>query len=134
MRSRKSTGRKKRIGAWRAEQTPQAAARKVRYVGSAEHKDYPSCAGPPALRRDATPCEHGVDFAHIGGILRYAIRRGCIGEEFEQGFPKYVWGWLKGSLYEARLVNAPMGTYKAYRLGQAQYPDDPDKLLDWKTK
>lgn len=48
--------------------------------------------------------------------------------------PRYVWGWLKGSLYEARLVNAGMGTYKAYRLEPAQYPDDPENLLDWKKK
>ena len=56
-------------------------ARAARYVGSAEHKDYPSPAGPPRLRADATKCDpelHG-DFQVLGGWLQVAIVAGNVG-------------------------------------------------------
>ena len=42
-------------------------ARRARYLGSAEHKAYPSSAGPPALRSDATPCGDLYEARHING-------------------------------------------------------------------
>ena len=40
----------------------------------------------------------------------------------EQGFPKYVWGWLNGDLYEPRHINGPAGTYKGYKIMESEYP------------
>jgi hypothetical protein len=107
-------------------------ASRCRYVGSAEHKGYPSPAGHPALRSDASACDPRYnDFEPITEALRTGIRRGCIAAIFEGGFPKYVWGWLDGQLYEARHINGPQGTYKAYPLEEVDYPKDEDKRLNW---
>ena len=57
-------------------------------MGSAEHKTYPSPAGPPALRSDATPCDPQISFEEVEDALKEAIRRSCVSATFEQGFPK----------------------------------------------
>ena len=100
------------------------------YHGSAEHKTYPSPAGPPALRSDATPCDP-IGYADINAALAEGIRRGCVSRAMEQGFPKYVWGWLGNELYEARHLNGGGGQYKGYRLEPPEYPHDPDGRLCW---
>lgn len=107
----------------------EAIADGAEYVGSAEHKTYPSPAGQPALRSDATPCDP-IDYDDINAALAEGIRRGCVSEVMEQGFPKYVWGWLDGELYEARHLNGVGGQYKGYRLESAEYPRDPDGRLN----
>lgn len=62
----------------------EAIAVHVRYVGSPEHKRYPSPAGNPALRSDASECHpRYIDFEAITAILREGIRRGCIGSILE---------------------------------------------------
>lgn len=63
--------------------------------------------------------------------LREGIRRLCVSSVFEGGFPKYVWTWVNGALYEARHINGPQGTYKGYRLEQVEWPEDPENRLDW---
>ncbi|MFU8804391.1 MAG: hypothetical protein ACNA8W_11320 [Bradymonadaceae bacterium] len=67
----------------------------LRYVGSGEHKRYPSFAGEPAFRADATPCppEWGKDEAARCGFenaLTRAIRGECVSEACEGSFPRYV--------------------------------------------
>ena len=119
------------IGPWNGDKSPKETASRARYVGSQEHKSYPSPAGPPALRSDATPCDPGIGWEDIAPVLRKAIRRSCTSPVFEQGFPKYVWGWLGEDLYEARHINGPAGTYKGYRLEEVEYPRDPEGRLDW---
>lgn len=104
-------------------------AKRVRYVGSGEHKSHPSPAGPAALRSDATPCDPRIDWADINAALRAGVRHGCISEAIEQGFPRYVWWWLQGDLYEARHLNGFPGQYKGYRLEHPDYPRDPDNRL-----
>jgi hypothetical protein len=102
------------------------------YVGSAEHKSYPSPAGNPALRSDASPCDpRYTDMDALTRALRVAITRGCIGAIFEGGFPKYVWGCMDGRLYEARHINGPQGTYKAYMLEELERPKDDEGRLMW---
>ena len=112
-------------------ESAESLARKAQYVGSAEHKGYPSAAGPPALRSDSTPCDPEISFADIGSALAEGIRRGCVSAVTEQGFPKYVWGWLGGHLYEARHINGPAGTYKGYRIEELERPFDPEGRLNW---
>lgn len=119
------------IGPWNGDESPKATASKVRYVGSSEHKSHPSSAGPPALRSDATPCDPAIEAEAIDAVLKEAIRRRCTDARFEQGFPKYAWGWLDGDLYEARHINGPPGTYKGYRLKESEYPRDRDQRLNW---
>ena len=98
----------------------------------AEHKSYPSPAGNPALRSDASPCDpRYTDMDALTRALREAITRGCIGAIFEGGFPKYVWGWMDGRLYEAGHINGPQGTYKAYMLEELERPKDDERRLMW---
>jgi len=111
---------------------PEVVASLVRYVGSAEHKSFPSPAGNATLRSDASRCDpRYTDFEQITEVLRTAIRRGCISAIFEGDFPKYAWGWLDGHLYEARLVNRNAGWYKAFRLQDVEMPRDNQHLLNW---
>lgn len=106
-------------------------AEEVEYHGGGEHKSHPSPAGPPALRSDATPCDPGIDWVDIRNALAEGVRRGCISEATERGFPEYVWAWLDGELYEARHLNGFAGKYKGCRLEPPEYPRDPDRRLDW---
>lgn len=110
---------------------PERVAEQVRYVGSAEHKDYPSPAGHPALRSDASRCDPalGYDVDRFTNILREAIQNRCVGAIFEGDFPKHVWAWVGTRLYEARHINGPQGTYKAYPLEEVEFPKDPENLL-----
>ena len=133
-RSNRRGRKKKRIGDWSAEKSPEFLARRAKYVGSPEHKAHPSPAGPPRLRKTATPCSPDVGYQQIQRVLRTAVRRKCVGVAIDQGFPRYVWGWLDGELYEAKLVNAPEGSYKAYRLDESEYPEDPGNMLYWGTE
>lgn len=63
--------------------------------------------------------------------LREGIRRQCVSPIFEGGYPKYVWTWIEGILYEARHINGPQGTYKGYRLEELEMPLDPEGRLEW---
>ncbi len=101
------------------------AARAV-YVGSPEHKTYPSAAGPPKLRADASKCDPNLgSFDALTQWLRKAIVDGeCGGPWLGDGFPKYVWcrplGY--GTCYEGRLVNSEQGQYKGYPLFADEEP------------
>ena len=125
--------KKKRITPWPDQApTPDALARQVTYVGSAEHKDHPSPAGPPRLRHnDASSCDpRYATFEEPTRALREAVKARCT-SDFVGRFPKYAWGSLDGRLYEARLVNQELGTYKAYKLEKAaELPEDPARLLE----
>ncbi|MDF1489426.1 hypothetical protein [Tessaracoccus caeni] len=101
-----------------------AWAATVRYVGSPEHKTYPSFAGRPKLRSDATPCPTEYkDADMICGWLRNAILQGNVSAFRDQEcFPRYVWAKLDGTWFEARLVNATAGTYKGYPVTEASIP------------
>lgn len=111
---------------------PAKVAERATYIGSAEHKTYPSPAGHPALRSDASRCDPRYnDIDRVTLILREGILRQCVSAVFEGEFPKYVWGWLDDVLYEARLINRDQGTYKGYPLEEAEYPKDATGLLNW---
>lgn len=123
---------RKSTAPWPADVPPaEEVARVASYVGSPEHKTAPSDAGPPRLRHnDASPCDTKYrTFEAPTAALREAIRSART-SEFIGHFPKYVWGRLDGVLYEARIVNAEQGTYKAYPLdGPEELPVDPVGVL-----
>lgn len=132
MRHRRQT-KPKRIADWPDDAPPPAeVALAATYVGSPEHKTAPTAAGAPRLRHnDASRCDpRYTDFQQITDVLREGIRVGCT-SEFVGRFPKYVWGVLDGTLYEARLVNHDQGTYKGYQLSaRAELPTDPNGQLN----
>ena len=98
-------------------------ARRVRYVGSPEHKDFPSFAGRAALRADASCCPREIrDVDMVTGWLRSAILRGATGAPWEGGFPRYVWHKEGGTVFEGRLVNRGNGSYKGYPLNEDEWP------------
>ena len=134
MRARFKRTKRRKIGGWPEDaDSPDDLAERVKYVGSPEHKDHPSPAGPPRLRSDATPCEEIMtrDVDRNTQALQEGIRRRCVSPVFEGGYPKYVWTWMDGVLYEARHINGPQGTYKGYRLEDLEIPLDPDGRLEW---
>jgi len=125
--------KKKAIGEWPAGQRPpREVAAQVKYVGSPEHKDYTSDAGLPSLRSDASRCDPNLPWAEIQQALKRGIEHECVSEQFEEGFPRFVWGWLEGRLYQARHIRGPAGTYKGWALEPFEQPDDPRDKLEWK--
>ena len=98
-------------------------------MGSPEHKDVPSFAGRPRLRADASCCPREItDPNLVTGWLRTAIRRGATGAPWEAGFPRYVWYKDGGTIFEGRLVNRGIGSYKGYPLGDDEWPDGIESL------
>lgn len=102
----------------------RAVATRADYVGSPEHKDVPSFAGAPSPRVDASLCDRGLltKLALVKEWLRQGIRRGAVSEHWEGEFPRYVWYKDGGTVYEARLVNRELGSYKGYALEEAEWP------------
>jgi hypothetical protein len=102
---------------------PDLAGRST-YVGSAEHKSYPSFAGQPRLRADASKCDPKfTDAAEITALLRKAIIIGNVGAPWEGDFPRYAWHIVDNVVYEARLVNQVLGQYKGYPLDRSEWPE-----------
>ena len=103
-----------------------SVAARVTYVGSPEHKDYPSPAGPPRLRSDATKCGalvHNADtFGSLSQQLQLAIVRGAVGGPLEGDYPRYVWAKVQDQWYEARLTNREQRQYKGYAIRLEEVP------------
>lgn len=100
------------------------AAASAVYVGSPEHKSFPSFAGPPKLRADATKCPpHLADPSELTAWLRMAIAKAHCGPPFEGGFPRYAWYRHDEAWYEARLVNREQGEYKGYPILDEECPE-----------
>jgi hypothetical protein len=102
-------------------------AARASYVGSPEHKSYPSFAGrQPVLRADATKCNPALsDAAELTSWLREAIRSGHVGGVWEEGqFPRYAWCRRGGIAYQARCVNPDQGTYKGWQIGPDEEPEE----------
>jgi hypothetical protein len=103
---------------------PVAIALHSSYVGSSEHKSFPSFAGPPRLRADASKCDPALaDRDELTGWLRAAIIAGAVGTPWEGDFPKYVWCRRGDRVYEGRLVNRELGQYKGYPLEPDEWPE-----------
>jgi hypothetical protein len=101
----------------------EAAASVARYVGSAEHKSFPSFAGAPRLRADATKCPpHLADAEELTEWLRRAIRSQQTSGRWEGGFPRYAWLAVEGTVFEARQLGPGSGQYKGYPLVPGEAP------------
>lgn len=86
-------------------------------MGSAEHKTFPSFAGPFNPRADASKCDPKLaDREELTQWLRKAISTGNTGELWEGDFPRYVWCKRDEVIYEGRLSNPGLGEYKGYPL------------------
>jgi hypothetical protein len=109
-----------------ASEALEALAKRVRYIGSPEHKRHPSFAGPPAPKNTSTLCD--PRFANQQDLLTHwlqeAIRRGMIGKKWDGDFPRNVWLRQDGVVYEARLVNQVSGEYKGWPLEDFEIPED----------
>jgi hypothetical protein len=142
----KRTGKKPvPLGPWPGEaRSPAEVAAEVQYLGSPEHKDYvnPINGEPPHQRSDAFRCAAYPPerWAEFTAVLRAAVLAECTsadfdpdqrpGQERKEGWPRYVWGWFEGRVFEARHRTDPPGCYyKAYLLEPEQYPDDPEGRL-----
>ena len=98
-------------------------AEQVKYVGSPEHKDFPSFAGQPRLRADATRCPRELtDLELVNQWLRNAVRRGAVGDDWEGRFPRKIWYKDGDIVYEGRLVNRGNGVYKGYPIRKEEWP------------
>ncbi len=101
---------------------------RVTYVGSGEHKTFPSFAGPPHPRADASKCDPRLaDQDELTCWLQQAIREGRTGGQWDGDFPRYIWHRAEGVPYEARLVNRKLGQYKGYPLAQDEWPETLDE-------
>jgi hypothetical protein len=95
------------------------------YVGSPEHKTYPSFAGPPHARADASKCDPKLaDQTELTAWLRQAMRAGNVGAPWEGRYPRYVWYRHGDVVYEGRLVNRELGQYKGYPLDTEEWPEE----------
>lgn len=121
------------VTSWPDDQaSPNEVAERAQYVGSAEHKGSWSPLHNPRLRSDASDCPRklSTDPSKNTEHLRRGLLTRCVGRDFEDGFPRYVWVWVDGCLYEARHMRGPVGTYKAYPLELVDMPKDAEGLLE----
>jgi len=106
-------------------------ADEVQYVGSPEHKQAPSFAGPPRPRPDASICDNRFleRQSLLTAWLKVAMRKGSVNATFDGPYPRYVWYKEdEGTVYEARLVNRGQGTYKGYPLERDEWPRGIDDV------
>lgn len=123
--------RRGKIESWPSDRpAPEQIASRVSYRGNTLHKNYPSVAGPAALRSDTTKCEkyEAAQWPQILDALRNGILAGVV-SDFRGDFPSRVWVWINDVLHEARLDNETAGIYHGFPLTSAdQYPEPLDKL------
>lgn len=125
--SRKRKAPARRFGPAPEDVDLEAVAERAHYVGSPEHKDAPSFAGDPRPRADATICDRSFAgrLNDINGWLRRAIRDGQFSAYWDHAhFPRYVWHREGDRVFEARVVNAGQGSYKAYELKEDEWPEN----------
>jgi len=111
-------------------------ASEAEYLGSSEHKEYvnPVSGEPPHPRAesDCSRCEKypKEEWVEFTDSLRAAIRMGCVASADANGFPRYVWGFHRGKLFQARHRTDPPGTrYKGWWITPEERPSDPGGRL-----
>ena len=108
--------------------TLELMADRVSYVGSPEHKDYPSKltnAKNVHPRLDASICPKDINNKElVTGWLKEAIIKGAIDTNFENDFPRYVWYYDPDNrlAFAGRLTNRTIGQYKGYPINVSELP------------
>ncbi len=119
---------------WPGRLSPQEVAARATYIGSGEHKTYPSEDGLWTFdpRADKAKCDKydRTQWSQLVDALRVAIRAGCVDEDFRGDFPSRVWVYINEVLHEARLSNAGLGQYHGFPVEYEEHvPHDPLGLL-----
>lgn len=117
---KRKPGALKRIAVGIPEEQLIVAAEGAHYIGSPYHRMHGSPMGPAASRSypHASKCPITWTFETANRALKGAIRRGHVSQDWENGFPLWVWHQDAGILYEARLSNRDQGAYHAYPLAE----------------
>jgi hypothetical protein len=68
-------------------------------------------------------------FAPVEAALREAVRRGRVSHDVRGGYPRYAWGWFRGRLYKAMLINQESGWYKAWPIEPLEALEDEQGRL-----
>ena len=113
---------------------PQVVANSCWYVGSEEHKKYPLADGfddvLPHPRFGASMCPPSVTKDMAEEALREAVRRECVSAAFTGMYPRWVWAWVAGQPFAARLTNRTRGEYKGWPVDLEELPTCRDGRLD----
>ncbi|NOY92746.1 MAG: hypothetical protein GXP55_16270 [Deltaproteobacteria bacterium] len=86
----------------------------------------------PRAESDCSRCERypEEEWTRFTSSLRAAIRAGCVAAADANGFPRYVWGFHHGRLFQARHRTDPPGTrYKGWWIDPEERPKDPEGRL-----
>ncbi len=112
-----------RVG-WNAE-ARQAAAERVVYRGSPEHKTSPSFAGAfrPRVGNSTCPPRLLEQRELLTQWLREAVLADRVAGPLESGFPRYAWVFQQEQWFQARLTNATHGEYKGWPVDEEEVPD-----------
>ncbi len=100
----------------------ESLAQKVTYGGNPAHKSHRGDFGltpPSAADPRKTLCDGVQIFRHkvALSLLREGVRRGCISEQADNGWPKHIWAVAEdGTPVEAKLDNIEKGNYHGYPL------------------
>lgn len=129
-------GKPLEIHAWAGERPLDAYAEHAEYVGSPEHKDYMNPvlqeAPKPRPESDSSRCEEypKEEWPRFTSSLRAAIRIGCVSGQDAEGWPRHVWGYHDGRLFQARHRTDPPGNrYKGWWIDDEERPEDPSDRL-----
>lgn len=102
-----------------------ALAARIRYEGSAKHKERPRAFGLEPVARDAddTLCDGHAGFepaqmAMVVPSLATGVQAGLLGHNRKaDGVPTIIWTvWDTGWVFEARITNAVLAEYHGYPL------------------
>jgi hypothetical protein len=109
------------------------AAATARYAGSPYHRVRGSKMGSSVDRLwpDASKCDPRWTRELANRALKSAIQDCHVSAAWVSGFPRMVWCFNDGILYEARLSNSGSGEYHAYPLEDER--EWPKEMRDKKT-
>ena len=112
------------------------------YVGSGQHKSYPSPAGSPGLVSDKSECPPSIAYHDAVETLKQGIQlaldEGRLSQLRDGDLPRYLWGRStfqsrNGTpvevVWEARVLNQGSGTYKAYPVTRTRHSQHMPELV-----
>ena len=118
----------------------EALCRKIRYVGSANHKLRPGDYGfipSHNPRPSKSPCDalRSVLIKEASELFQNGIMRGMVSRFEPEGIPKYVWAVdADGEVYEAKAKADQETVYHGYRIGEDEQSVREYVLEEWKKR